>query len=146
MIAKQRLLWGVTGCIAAAGLGIAVYALQSHDTINALGLTASDLAAGGFPDVEAIRAQTKVIADSYLAEHATKLTEMCGGPYRLAFDDSSSPKTAFGLRSTITAGTSISHILSNPKPADHTLSWSSFPMQRRETTMIPASFAFCEPS
>jgi hypothetical protein len=94
------MFWISIGCIAAVATGIAAYALQTRDTPNALGLTRSDLESGGFPDVEMLRTQTKAVADSYLAQHETELKKLCGGPFHLAFDDSPSPKTRLGYRSS----------------------------------------------
>ncbi|EDY18563.1 hypothetical protein CfE428DRAFT_3948 [Chthoniobacter flavus Ellin428] len=101
MKTKRRRFWIGFGSLAAVALGIAAYALQTRGAAHDLGLTNSDLAAGSYPDVEALRAKTKAVADAYLAQRETELKELCGGPFQLAFDDSLSPKaSALGYRSS----------------------------------------------
>lgn len=81
--------------------GIVAYLLWTRGASNDLGLTRSDLAMGGFPDVRALRAKTKAVADDYLAKHASELKEFCGGPYVLTADYSLTPKIrALGYRSS----------------------------------------------
>jgi hypothetical protein len=77
------------------------YATSSSGPTNDLGLTRSDLAMGGHPDVEALRASTKTIADAYLAQHHAELARTCGGPYHLAVNYTLTPKVrTLGYRSS----------------------------------------------
>lgn len=55
---------------------------------NDLGLTRLDLLIGGRPDVEALRVDTKKVADAYLVQHHSDLSKLCGGPYELSVNDS----------------------------------------------------------
>ena len=68
---------------------------------NDLGLTKSSLAMGGNPDVEALRANTKTVADAYLAQRKGDLTQACGGPYQIAVNYTLSSKARdLGYRSS----------------------------------------------
>ena len=101
MNAKQKLFWLGIGCIAIVAFGIAAYVLQTRGASNDLGLTRSDLAIGGLPDVEALRAKTKAVTDAYLGQHEAELKELCGGQFQLTSDYSLSPKIrALGYRSS----------------------------------------------
>lgn len=92
MKTKWKLLWAGICCAVAVAFGLAAYALVFRDASDGLGLTKADLAMGGSPDIEVLRAKTKTAADAYLAQHEAKLKELCGGPFQLTSDSSLSSK------------------------------------------------------
>jgi hypothetical protein len=101
MKTKWKLLLAGICCAVAVAFGLAAYALVSRDDSNGLGLTEADLAMGGFPDIEALRAKTKAVADAYLTQHEAELKQLCGGPFQLTSDSSLSSKArALGHRSS----------------------------------------------
>lgn len=85
---------GITG-------GLNWYATSSTGIAKDLGLTRTDLAMGGNPDVAAIQASTKTVADVYLAQRQADLIRTCGGPYHLAVNYTLTPKVRkLGYRSS----------------------------------------------
>jgi hypothetical protein len=81
-------IWAAVGCLALIAFGMAVSPRQTPPAFNELSLTQSDLAQGGFPDVVALRAKTTAVADAHLVQLQTELQNLCGGPFKLTFDDS----------------------------------------------------------
>jgi hypothetical protein len=77
------------------------YATFLSGPANDIGLTQSDLAMGGHPDVEALRASIKTVADEYLAQHHANLARTCGGPYHHTVNYTLTPKVrTLGYRSS----------------------------------------------
>ena len=98
---KKKVVLVLIAGVTVLAIGILAYVLMSGGPANDLGLTRADLAIGGLPDVEALRAKTKAVADTYLAQHHADLTEACGAPYELTVDYSLSPKVrSLGYRSS----------------------------------------------
>ena len=90
----------VAGGIAIAGC-LGWYATTSSGPANDLGLTRANLAMGGHPDVEALQASTKTVADAYLAQRHAELARTCGGQYQLAVNYTLTPKVrTLGYRSS----------------------------------------------
>ena len=100
---KKRTKWilGLIAGVALIAFWLVGYAMSSTGPANDLGLTRSDLALGGHPDVAALRGRTKTVADACLARHHADLERACGGPYHLAVNYSLSRKArTLGYRSS----------------------------------------------
>ena len=90
----------IAGVIAITG-GLIWYSTSSTGIAKDLGLTRSDLARGENPDVAAIQANTKTVADAYLAQRQTDLLRTCGGPYHMTVNYTLTPKVRkLGYRSS----------------------------------------------
>jgi len=90
----------IVGLLVITG-GLGWYVTSSSGSANGLGLSRSDLTMGGHPDVEALRASTKTVADAYLAQRQADLERTCGGPYQLAVNYTLSPRArTLGYRSS----------------------------------------------
>lgn len=98
---KRKRVLVLGGCVATVAVMVGAYALFLTSSVNDLGLTRSDLALGGEPDVEMLRERTKRVADAWLEQHRVELATACGGPYEIAVDYSLSRKTgSLGYRSS----------------------------------------------
>jgi hypothetical protein len=90
---------GLLALLAGGAIAFAIVISEAPD--NDLGVSRADLAMGGLPDVEALRANTKVVADAYLAQREPELKGLCGGPYELTVDYTLSSKLrSLGYRSS----------------------------------------------
>jgi hypothetical protein len=77
------------------------YALSSTGAAKDLGLTRIDMAIGEIEDAELIRTNTKVVADTYLAQHNEDFVRIFGSPYRLSVNYGLTPKVrSLGYRSS----------------------------------------------
>ncbi|MEO5712321.1 MAG: hypothetical protein ABIT37_02445 [Luteolibacter sp.] len=77
------------------------YAVSWAVPANDLGLIVPDLVMGGHPDVEVLRANTKTVADAYLAQHHADVGQACGGPYQITVNYTLSKKVrTLGYRSS----------------------------------------------
>ena len=92
-----RLLGGVVLVAQALAVVLLLYLFHSND----LGLTRFDAVMGGRPKMGVLRANARVAADSFLAQHRSELADPPDGPNELGVDFSKSSKVrALGYRSS----------------------------------------------
>src|SRR4051812_32523278 len=99
MKTKRRLI--ITGYVALAAMAVAIGGMLYLFHTNDLGLTGFDAVVGGHPKMDVLRANTRMAAEVFLAQHKNDLADPSDGVIDLAVDYSKSSKIrALGYRSS----------------------------------------------